>query len=54
MEEFVPLVAGHSRDEIVICPPFVDIAAVAEKANARTVVDSGATANGGMHAMQSL
>jgi 4-cresol dehydrogenase (hydroxylating) len=29
-------------------------AAVAEKANARTVVDSGATANGGMHAMQSL
>ena len=29
-------------------------AAVAEKANARAVVDSGATANGGMHAMQSL
>jgi triosephosphate isomerase len=26
MEEFVPLVAGHTRDEIVICPPFVDIA----------------------------
>ena len=29
-------------------------AAVAEKANARAVVDLGATANGGMHAMQSL
>jgi triosephosphate isomerase len=32
MEEFVPLVAGHTRDEIVICPPFVDIAVVVEKA----------------------
>ena len=25
---FLPLVAGHHRDEIVLCPPFVDIAAV--------------------------
>jgi triosephosphate isomerase len=33
MDEFLPLVAGHNRDEIVICPPFVDIAVVAEKAN---------------------
>ncbi len=33
MEEFLPLVAGHTRDEIVICPPYVDIAAVAEKLN---------------------
>src|ERR1700692_1171654 len=41
MEEFLPLVAGHSRDEIVICPPFVDIAAVAEKA-AGTNVEVGA------------
>jgi triosephosphate isomerase len=32
MEEFLPLVAAHSRDEIVICPPFVDIAVVTEKA----------------------
>ena len=32
MEEFVPLVAGHTRDEIVICPPFVDIAVVVERA----------------------
>ncbi len=31
--EFLPLVAGHTRDEIVICPPYVDIAAVAEKLN---------------------
>lgn len=23
--EFLPLVAGHDRDEIVVCPPFVDI-----------------------------
>jgi triosephosphate isomerase (TIM) len=37
MEEFLPLVAGHSRDEIVICPPFVDIAAVAEKASGTTI-----------------
>ena len=28
MQEFLPLVAGHTRDEIVMCPPFVDIAAV--------------------------
>jgi triosephosphate isomerase len=27
---FLPQVAGHSRDEIVLCPPFVDIPAVAE------------------------
>ena len=37
MQEFLPLVAGHSRDEIVICPPFVDIAVVAEKASGSTV-----------------
>ena len=37
MEEFVPLVAGHTRDEIVICPPFVDIAAVVEKANGTNI-----------------
>ncbi len=32
MQAFVPLVAGHTRDEIVVCPPYVDIAAVAEAA----------------------
>ena len=25
--EFLPLVAGHSRDEIAVCPPFVDLPA---------------------------
>jgi triosephosphate isomerase (TIM) len=24
-QEFLPLVADHSRDEIVVCPPFVDL-----------------------------
>jgi triosephosphate isomerase len=37
MEEFVPLVAGHSRDTIVICPPFVDIAAVVEGADGSNI-----------------
>ena len=41
MEEFVPLVAGHTRDEIVICPPFLDVAAVVEKA-AGTGIEVGA------------
>ncbi len=41
MEEFVPLVAGHTRDEIVICPPFLDVAAVVEKA-AGTSIEVGA------------
>jgi triosephosphate isomerase (TIM) len=28
--EFLPLVADHTRDEIVVCPPYVDLhAAVA-------------------------
>jgi triosephosphate isomerase (TIM) len=33
MDEFLPMVSGHTRDEIVICPPYVDIAAVADKLN---------------------
>ncbi len=41
MEEFVPLVAGHTRDEIVICPPFLDVAVVVEKA-AGTGIEVGA------------
>ena len=28
--DFLPLVAGHERDEIVLCPPFVDIVATLE------------------------
>jgi len=27
---FLPMVAGHDRDEIVLCPPFVDLATVVE------------------------
>jgi triosephosphate isomerase (TIM) len=30
VSEFLPMVAGHSRDEIVLCPPFVSIPAVVE------------------------
>lgn len=30
--EFLPLVASHDRDEIVICPPFLDIPAALEAA----------------------
>ncbi len=25
LHHFLPLVAGHNRDEIVICPPYIDI-----------------------------
>ncbi len=28
MQAFLPLVADHTRDEIVVCPPFVDLPAV--------------------------
>jgi triosephosphate isomerase len=33
LRDFLPLVAGHERDEIVVCPPFVDIPASVEAAN---------------------
>ena len=23
--DFLPLVAGHHRDEIVVCPPYIDL-----------------------------
>jgi triosephosphate isomerase len=30
-QEFLPMVAGHARDEIVVCPPYIDLcAAIAE------------------------
>jgi triosephosphate isomerase len=32
MRAFLPLVADHTRDEIVICPPFIDLPAVVEAA----------------------
>src|SRR5450755_2429578 len=28
--DFVPLVSGHTRDEIVVCPPFLDLTAALE------------------------
>jgi triosephosphate isomerase (TIM) len=30
--EFLPLVANHTRDEIVVCPPFLDLPAALESA----------------------
>lgn len=41
MEAFLPLVKGHTRDEIVICPPFVDIAAVVDSARGTDIKVGG-------------
>jgi triosephosphate isomerase len=35
--EFLPMVAGHSRDEIVVCPPFVDLHAAVAVAHGSNV-----------------
>jgi triosephosphate isomerase len=35
--EFLPLVAGHSRDEIVVCPPYTSAAAAIEMAKGSNV-----------------
>jgi triosephosphate isomerase len=35
--EFLPLVAGHSRDEIVVCPPYTSAAAAIEAAQGSSV-----------------
>ena len=35
--DFLPLVAGHDRDEIVVCPPFLDIATSVEAAKGSNV-----------------
>jgi len=37
LEEFLPLVAGHDRDEIVVCPPFVDLHAAVAAAKGSNV-----------------
>ncbi len=37
MQAFLPLVKGHDRDEIVVCPPFTDLAAVVEAAKGSNV-----------------
>ena len=33
--DFLPLVADHTRDEITVCPPFVDLPAAVEILKAR-------------------
>ena len=39
--DFLPRVAGHSRDEIVVCPPDVDLAAALEAAEGSNVAIGG-------------
>ena len=36
-KDFLPLVAGHDRDEIVVCPPYVDLPAALDSARASQV-----------------
>ena len=36
--DFLPLVSGHDRDEIVVCPPFLDLPAALESAKGSNVV----------------
>ncbi len=35
--DFLPLVAGHDRDEIVVCPPYIDLSAAVEAAKGSNV-----------------
>src|SRR5947207_9871982 len=35
--DFLPLVSGHERDEIVVCPPYVDLAAALEAARGSNI-----------------
>ncbi|HLW85633.1 MAG TPA: triose-phosphate isomerase [Candidatus Sulfotelmatobacter sp.] len=37
LREFLPLVAGHTRDEIVVCPPYTDVAVAIEAARGTNV-----------------
>jgi triosephosphate isomerase len=37
MRAFLPMVSGHDRDEIVVCPPFVNLHAVIEAAKGSNV-----------------
>src|SRR3979411_2593599 len=39
--DFLPLVAGHARDEIVVCPPFLDRPAAIEAAEGSNVAIGG-------------
>jgi triosephosphate isomerase len=35
--EFLPLVAGHTRDEIVVCPPYIDLCVAIESCKGSNV-----------------
>ncbi len=37
VRDFLPLVAGHTRDEIVVCPPYTSVDAVIEEARGSNV-----------------
>jgi triosephosphate isomerase len=39
--DFLPLVSGHNRDEIVVCPPDVDLVAALESAKGSNVAIGG-------------
>src|SRR5580658_9878892 len=39
--DFLPLVAGHDRDEIVVCPPDIDLAAAVDSAQGSNVAIGG-------------
>lgn len=41
MKAFLPMVKGHDRDRIVICPPFVDIPAVVDAAQGTGIAVGG-------------
>jgi triosephosphate isomerase (TIM) len=43
--EFLPLVSGHTRDEIVVCPPDIDLAAALEAAKGSNVAIGGQNAH---------
>jgi triosephosphate isomerase (TIM) len=37
LAEFIPLVAGHDRDDIVVCPPYIDLLTASEAAKGSNV-----------------
>src|SRR5437016_7183131 len=39
--EFLPMVAGHDRDEVAVFPPFIDLPAAAEAAKGSNVSVGG-------------
>src|ERR1017187_3396133 len=39
--DFLPLVSGHTRDEIVVCPPFLDLPSALEAAKGSNVAIGG-------------